>query len=656
MEKHLLLIHVGPVQEFIATARRSRDLWFGSWMLSELSKAAARAVVDQMGGTLIFPAPKDIKLLQPNSELNVANKIVANVEKPPPAKPEEDLIRKAIQTRLAVIWQEVLDKLERQIVAFNRQNARLQIEDLPEYYWVAVPYDIAQPASYTWARKQAESLLAARKTTRNFSQIGDWAGNEPKSSLDGTRESVIPERAYPSDGDSDKERQGKIDALYKNFKARPAERLSGVDILKRNGARGEETGFPSTSHMAALPLMLRLAQQKEMVRPIWQTYVGQLPDIAVKDERVPGSFADPVFGTFDGSLLFESRLGETLTGQELVDASHHLQEFLAKAADGAIPSPYYALLLADGDFMGEFIDTQDSHSKHQTLSQTLGEFAGQVQKIVEEHNGALVYAGGDDVLAFLPLHTVLNCAHTLAETFRRRMQTLLDESTRADQDKLSKTKLPTLSAGIAVYHHLEPLSDALQSARDAEGRAKSLKGKNALAVTVAPRGGAPRIVAGKWGEVDERLKLFIQLHRNEAIPDGAAYQLREAALRLNEEELEQILSKARQVGEIPPNDATNLRKALRLESIRILRRKQVESGLRSMAEADLNKLIRLILGRQLSSADLAESVRKEIAYDVAKLPDEDIRIEQLANELIIAAHFAKAYDQFNPITTQEVTL
>jgi hypothetical protein len=37
----LLLITIGPVQEFIAAARRSRDLWFGSWLLSELSKAAA---------------------------------------------------------------------------------------------------------------------------------------------------------------------------------------------------------------------------------------------------------------------------------------------------------------------------------------------------------------------------------------------------------------------------------------------------------------------------------------------------------------------------------------------------------------------------------------------------------------------------------------
>jgi CRISPR-associated protein Cmr2 len=38
---YLFLVNIGPVQDFIASARRSRDLWYGSWLLSELAKAAA---------------------------------------------------------------------------------------------------------------------------------------------------------------------------------------------------------------------------------------------------------------------------------------------------------------------------------------------------------------------------------------------------------------------------------------------------------------------------------------------------------------------------------------------------------------------------------------------------------------------------------------
>ncbi|MCC6552844.1 MAG: hypothetical protein IT372_07450, partial [Polyangiaceae bacterium] len=41
MSAHLLIVTLGPVQEFIAQARRTRDLWFGSHLLSEISRAAA---------------------------------------------------------------------------------------------------------------------------------------------------------------------------------------------------------------------------------------------------------------------------------------------------------------------------------------------------------------------------------------------------------------------------------------------------------------------------------------------------------------------------------------------------------------------------------------------------------------------------------------
>ena len=46
---HLLAISVGPVQEFIAAARRTRDLWFGSYLLSEISRAVAKAVERKRG-------------------------------------------------------------------------------------------------------------------------------------------------------------------------------------------------------------------------------------------------------------------------------------------------------------------------------------------------------------------------------------------------------------------------------------------------------------------------------------------------------------------------------------------------------------------------------------------------------------------------------
>ena len=76
---------------------------------------------------------------------------------------------------------------------------------------------------------QKTHQMEARKNTRNFSQFS--GKNVMKSSLDGSRESVIPDEVYPKAYDSEKKRASKIRALYDNYGARQGERLSGVDLL-----------------------------------------------------------------------------------------------------------------------------------------------------------------------------------------------------------------------------------------------------------------------------------------------------------------------------------------------------------------------------------------------------------------------------------------
>ena len=95
-------------------------------------------------------------------------------------------------------------------------------------------------------------------------------------------------------------------------------------------------------------------------------------------------------------------------GAKLKPAQLALQKFFDEVK--VHPNPYYAILRADGDRMGRVIDNQaeQGEKQHQALSKALNIFAGSVRGIVEEkYQGALVYAGGDDVLALMPLHTVL---------------------------------------------------------------------------------------------------------------------------------------------------------------------------------------------------------------------------------------------------------
>jgi CRISPR-associated protein Cmr2 len=157
-----------------------------------------------------------------------------------------------------------------------------------------------------------------------------------------------------------------------------------------------------------------------------------------------------------------------------------------------------------------------------------------------EHDGALIYAGGDDVLAFLPLHKVLPCAQRLANDFKTAMKswTVLDNG---------ELRSPTLSMGIAIVHQLLPLDEALAMVRKTEKVAKDVTGKNALAIVVKKRGGEAVQVEGHWGDTDERLRTLVTLHNDDAISRKAQYELMDLASRLEGGgELMETLKKVRE--------------------------------------------------------------------------------------------------------------
>src|SRR5207249_2407896 len=136
------------------------------------------------------------------------------------------------------------------------------------------------------------------------------------------------------------------------------------------------------------------------------------------------------------------RLEEENTSGNLDQLRAALRALMSAVGIGE-PIPYYAILQADGDDMGAFIDSLKTLADHQKLSEVLGTFALGARKHIEATDGALVYAGGDDVLAFVPIHRIVECARSLTESFA----VLLSGGFPA-------AKIPTLSVGIAVVHHL----------------------------------------------------------------------------------------------------------------------------------------------------------------------------------------------------------
>jgi CRISPR-associated protein Cmr2 len=304
-------------------------------------------------------------------------------------------------------------------------------------------------------------------------------------------------------------------------------------------------------------------------------------------------------------LLFKERLKEFVEPDKLPAVQDALTRFFAQTGLPR-PSPYYALLFADGDRMGKAIDSLTTQADHRRLSALLTEFASRVPDIVRRHKGSLIYSGGDDVLAFLPLHTALNCARDLALDFNHSLRGFPIEED-------GQTNYPTLSAGIAVAHHLEPLQDALTLARRAEKKAKEIPGKNALAIIVDKRSGVSRVIADTWTTIDSRLQTFIGWHCSDEIPDKAGYELRDLALRL---EASKVKTK---------EDRDYLDRAKRSEAMRILHRKRAGHGRQEVGDLVLDKLEDMLA--------LTNSGGQEVAVD------------RLADELIIAKVFADAVSQ-----------
>lgn len=537
---NLFLCSVGPVQEFIATARSSGDLWYGSWMLSELSKAAAQALQQIPATQLIYPAPPDPSALSPSSDLNVANKVLAQIEDRP------DEVAKSVYDVICERLHSLRDNAFPPAGSpnFNYELACRQVDDLVEFYWVSVPYD---PADYTGCRERAEALLAARKNTRDFAP---FAGDAvPKSSLDASRESVIDEAAYPN-GRTDDEatRQKKINDLFGKFGARRGERLSGVDLLKRKGRIGGARSFPSTAEMAARPFLDALPNRGD--------------DLMQKlDRYMQGEWQVDAGGDL-AEVLYPGRLRQFLPDPDVPKAEQEIRQMVdaeisklpGDPGRGLHPGPYYALLSADGDGMGALLDRLSSVEANQGFSRALSSYAQNARQIIQKHEGAAIYAGGDDVLAYLPVHTALACLRELQQAFGQAMASLaggLSAPSAGDPPRAS------LSGGLVIAHFMQPLSEVLGLARAAEKRAKELPGKNALCVVLNKRSGAERSVRDHWNDLIGRLEGMADLYRQKALSRGAAYEIQDLYVRLEgaglpksalEEEAVSILERKRETG------------------------------------------------------------------------------------------------------------
>ncbi len=259
--------------------------------------------------------------------------------------------------------------------------------------------------------------------------------------------------------------------------------------------------WPSTAYVAAAPWMLSALKEVRAAAKTFENRASSLlyvPSVAEHGSYVASFDEAETFAILDGSFFFDDMLqtearnlrreGNEDRAARVDRVREALRGLLAayrqRVGSGRAgrriklltPSPFYALLMMDGDAIGKLLGKAATRQKEKLVSDALRSFGGvKVENIVERHDGTLIYAGGDDVKAFLPLTTAIPCAIALHEAYLEAMAPVAEV--------LPVT--PTISAGLVFAHYHVPLSSVIHRAHALlDKTAKDSNGRNSIAISV----------------------------------------------------------------------------------------------------------------------------------------------------------------------------
>lgn len=527
---------LGPVQSFVAQARRTRDFWAGSFLLSWLSAVAIKAVKVQ-GGDVKFPVPDDNYLAwltdseykgvfkkEPSPQQGcIPNRfkgLVATVPADFNAQQVAESVQSAWEGLAKAVWQHDLSHCSQQ----TRDIWDRQVRHFWEISWALT--DNEKESNLLDRRKNWRSYLPPEEAGVKCMMMDGWqelSGIEtpngkglelfwkPLRNSSGSLKTDLREQEYLCAIAFIKRRFSRCFAEF----SKPMPNAWTVHGWKVNSS------VPSVSYMAAAPWLtevLKVAPKKELsafhevAKVLTQNYYGEYDtrldciDKALMKRWDNGLCWD--VKSLDGDVFFETALDNKNRHEDQIQAQKVKQALCAlrNATNQQLEannqpklepvSPFYAVLMMDGDSLGSQMSDQN---KQEAISLSLNAFTNGVAKVVEEHSGFLIYAGGDDVLALLPLEFALNCAYDLRQLY-------LDSFKLHGEGKVSST----LSGAIEYAHIKMPLGKVLGDAHHLlDEVAKDQCGRDSIAVRVWKPGGQHLQWAMPWKYATDNSKVII---------------------------------------------------------------------------------------------------------------------------------------------------
>lgn len=659
---NLVVFSITPVQDFIAKARKLRDYWTGSVLLSYLSFSGIAHVMKTMGPDhIVYPSLHNQTLVdslleqrfhlgellkETDPDLNTLVEGAKGIAAFPNkfvflcAESAVQETCTALAQAIELTWEKIAGLVKEYVSVsisekcsppkdYNRESfAALwdtQIEDFWKYSWASAK--VAELSD----KDTLQSLLSGTTVSTEYTVLSDFsAGFQIKSGrLYASSHSLVqsmlaagkmkPEKVRrPQHGEkcplcgerevlhgfaysgivSAKEYSTAVRQFWDNVRSRanPNNTASPDSSYTQIGEHERLCAVCTVKRLLPFALKVRKPQQSSVLFPLWEIFKdaesfpstteiaaesfcrklnqSDQSDKAAKPQsqapsgntggdvfNSPEVYKDLITYLHNADLLQHDIDELTERERQLVcdttgldqQQLQNVQRLLKQAGDKKVrftdTDKYYAVLLMDGDKMGDLIngetieacwkdvlhpdlvkkitagtvqaDVLQRHlnerrimnpALHAMISDSLNNFArfGVQPAIGAAQKGRLIYAGGDDVCAVLPLASAVQTAYSVQQAYRLSFAEVTPHGAKKiEKARSSMKKIAlhlgqgaagiSLSGALVIAHHKQPLREVIKTAHLLlDGMAKDKMGRNALAIRLSKRSGGDRDFAFKW--------------------------------------------------------------------------------------------------------------------------------------------------------------
>lgn len=487
MDKHLFLFTITPVQSFIEQARKTQDLYAGSFLLSHLCKVAAEKAHNDYNAYIIFPKIRNESI--PNRFIAIVNGRSDDLKR----------IGREIEDTVCNEFKDIADNIIANLSISPVNGFNDQINNLFIINWIFIPLG---RDDYPQKYKEIESLLGAIKNVRVFNQLPEKGR---KCSICGERNVKFYRKTKVDEGK--KYEKDIYDFKLFNYDVKIFKRNGNEPLAQKYLQQGEglcavcftkrcldhakewtgyEKDFPSTAEVALMETLHKL-EKDEKGKRLLIDYKNLFKNYHFDEQLYyEENLTDKYFEKYGYEGLKPNVAEIRKKQKEISDFAKNKKCDITK---------YYSILIFDGDSMGRWLsgeflkDKSQLEQFHRALTERLSEFANRSKDILKEPKGKVVYAGGDDFLGLVNLKHLFGTIKEFRESFHNEVSKKLKSYFKDDAVNL------TFSAGIAIAHYKIPLKEVLAWVRKMEKEAKDIDSKDAFGIAVLKHsGGIEKVV------------------------------------------------------------------------------------------------------------------------------------------------------------------